>query len=102
MGGNIKIQELRTPEPFDLMSMYILSPNGELIHVKLYNYHNPNHILCTIMTEHTMIDYRTFPKNKVVFIKRSITKQPNCHVLHCEACHFPNPTAEEMIFTLVQ
>lgn len=25
-----------------------------------------------------------------------------CHVLHCEACNFPNPTAEEMIFTLVQ
>lgn len=79
MRSNIKIQELLTPEPFDLMSMYILSPNGELIHVKLYNYHNPNPILCTIMTEHTMIEYRTFPKNKV-FIKRSITKQPNENV----------------------
>lgn len=79
MRGNIKIQELLTPEPFDLMSMYILPPNGELIHV-LYNYYNPNHILCTVMIEHTMIEYRSFPKNKVAFIKWFITKQPNENV----------------------
>lgn len=80
MRGNIKIQELLTPEPFDLMSVYILYPNGELIHMKLYSYHNPNHILCTIMIKHIMIEYRTFPKNKVVLSKWSISKQPNENV----------------------
>lgn len=44
--SNIKIHMLWTPGPFALMILHILSQNGELIHMKLHNPHDANHILC--------------------------------------------------------